>query len=160
MEQAGINYVQLIENKEITLKFAENGAVLDALRNDGAFIEILPEFPINLTITETRGNNGKINYQYEIEFIDISAENINKIRRSIYGFIAILNNEKIIPIPLIYNSAIQNNNTSASYSTKIINFVKTDKKILPFNNNALPWILDTGFWNDDAFWVDSANWND
>jgi len=24
----------------------------------------------------------------------------------------------------------------------------------------IPWILDTGTWDDSAFWIDTATWND
>ena len=163
MEQTGINSVQLIENKDLSIRYNSDGSV-ESIRNDGDFIEIDSCYQTGLTVKQGRNKNGISGYNYELNFIELEAENINKIRRSIYGFYAILNfvdgAQKVILTPLLFSAANQDNNSSASYSTKIINFVKTGDKIVNFDGGFLPWILDTGYWNDDAYWVDSAIWID
>ena len=163
MEQAGINSVFLIENKDILITYDDEGSV-DTIDGDGNVVEIPADFPINLEIKESRDSRGKISYLYELDFMELSADTINIIRRSIYGFIPALalntGEFKILTTPLIYDNSKQDNNQSASYSTKIINFVKTSNKLGLFNNNFLQWILDSGYWEDLAFWVDSRFWID
>jgi len=159
MEQAGVNSIQLIEAKNLFIQYNSDNTIVQ-LATDGATIEITAAYNKNLTIKEQSNNL----FKYEIDFIDLNYEVINKIRKSIYGFLAVLKlnggQTKIIPIPLNYQSSKQNNNISASYSTKITNFEATKKKIVAFNPVPIPWILETGFWNDNNYWLNSANWID
>lgn len=163
MEQAGLNSVQLVEIKNITVRYDESGTAI-LLESDGAKIDISSDFPINLEIQEARNKNGKIGYSYELDFIELALDTIQIIKKSIYGFFAIFRfndlTQKILIVPLIFDKSKQENNISASYSTKISNFVTSREDLIPFDNSGIKWILDTGYWNDDAFWVDSKIWID
>lgn len=160
MEQAGFDRLQLIENRTLLLTY--EGENVDTINTGGEIITVESDFPMNLRIKEQRGEDGKIVYLYEIDFIDLSIENINKIRRSIYGFLPIfrfnLGEEKILTTPVIFNESEQDNNVSASFSSQMINFVSTNKKLVKFNGNILNWILENGIWEFEKFWINSGLW--
>ena len=110
-----------------------------------------------------RNINGKISYKYNLGFTSLDFTTIQTLRRSIYGFfIVFFFNDlttKILPVPLLWDESPQNNNISASYSVKMTNFVRTEKQLVPFGGlGTIPWILDTGYWDNEAYWINSKYW--
>jgi hypothetical protein len=166
MEQAGIDKIRLIENKEVTKLYQEDGITV-VIDSGGNVFNYDSHFPFTLQIQEAKNLNGKLGFEYILGFTELDPLTIQKIRRSIYGFMLVCffstGENKIITLPLNWDKGKQNNNISASYSVVISNFVTSQKAFEPFfdsGNVGIPWILDTGFWDDDAYWVDSAVWID
>ena len=163
MEQAGVNSIRLIEARNLFITYNEDGTVVQ-IANDGFETIIDSSYKKSFSITEMRSKNAKINYTYELNYIELNEETLNSIRRSIYGFLALINfndlTSKLVLTPLVFDNANQNTDISASYSIKLRNFETTDKKMIALNTVPISWILETGYWNDNNFWLDSANWID
>jgi len=158
--QSGLYKITLTEAKNIQINYTTVAPTCFF------YCEVLLIFRCNVKDGATGCDlcNGKINYTYEVDFLNLNKSDVTTIKRSIYGWLAVLtfNNKdsKIVTIPLKFANSIQNNNTSASYSTKITNFDLTNKKMVSFNPIPLPWILETGYWNDSNYWLDNENWID
>ena len=163
MEQAGVSKIQLVENKNITARYNEAGVAI-LLESDGIKIDVDGSFVNDFNISEFRNLNGKIGYTYDIEFTYLDISDILNIRDSIYGFFVLFDffdsTKKICPIPLLFENSEQQNNISSSFSTKLTNFATTKRALVPFDDSGIEWILESGFWNDDAFWIDSKIWID
>lgn len=163
MEQAGINTVQLIENKELFVLYNDSRELVQ-ISSGGNYITIDGSFPKNLNIQENRSRNGDVVYNYDLQFVELDFEKLNKIKKSVYGFVPVLKmtdgTERVLLTPLNFKESNQDNNVSASYSVNLTNFVRTGEKIIRFNPAPIPWILETGFWDDTAYWRDDKIWID
>lgn len=163
MEQAGIDKIQLIENRNITRRFDETGTTV-FIESGGNIFDYDSSFPFTLDIQEAKNGNGKIGYNYNLGLTELEISTIQKIRRSIYGFLVVCffssGESKILAVPLNWDESPQSNNISASYSLIMSNFVNSTQTFLPYQEGGIPWILDTGFWDDEAYWIGYKLWID
>jgi hypothetical protein len=170
MEQAGVYRITLYENKDLTLLFTgddvtniiSSGAVIP-IENDNCETQ-----EISLVQQPQRSANNKLKYRSRIDWLlfDYSIERlqlINQIKQSIYGWIAKIDfynsSSKVIPSPLRFIEALNDNNSS-SFGISIENVVLGDKLLNFIEGLELEWILEQGVWNDSGIWIDSELWKD
>ncbi len=167
IEQAGIENIELIEDKELILTYNIDDEVV-YVSSSGQTINIDNEDEVEFTEELIRNQNNRLAYKFNISYKEYGITEINNqliqdIISSIYGWIAILNyyngTKKVIVQPIRFSESDIDNNTSAHFNITLTNGIlinAEDKK--PYVPGI--WILATGFWNDLGIWIDTEVWID
>jgi hypothetical protein len=169
IEQAGINTITLLENRDIDKVFDISTNELVLIQTlTGQTIEIENKDEIQLTETLQRNKNNRLHYKYNLSYdlyglTETNNQLIQDIISSIYGWLMIIDyyngEQKAIIEPVRFGQSDINNNVSAHYNINITNsiLIPAEKKV-----KYIPsvWILATNFWNDNGIWIDSETWND
>lgn len=165
-DASGVRSIVLYENVGVNFTYnTESGAVTE-ITNAGTVINIDGSLRPDYSNNVTPGANYNLMNLHTVKWFNFDLTTgrtlLNQLR-NIFGWYAVLTfnsgSEYLISAPLFYkdNTSVTSSGTH-TWEINLQNEVDTQAELVQ-SFATLPWILDTGFWDNSAYWLNDGLWN-
>lgn len=165
-DASGVRSIVLYENVGINFTYnTESGAVTE-ITNIGTIINIDGSLRPDYSNDVSTGSNQRLMNLHTVKWVNYDLQtgrNLLDQLNNIFGWYAVVtfNSGNVFlinaPVFITSGSSVTSSGTH-TWPISLQNEVDTQGELVQ-SFATLPWILDTGFWDNSAYWLNDGIWN-